>query len=68
MNLTPPEAPSLGITSDRPRITAAAYGDATHGYAIHLVNIGTTRPVTLTGLPASLTQLYPTVTDGSRAT
>jgi O-glycosyl hydrolase len=66
MNLTPPEAPSLGITSDRPRITAAAYGDAAHGYAIHLVNTGTTRTVTLTGLPATLTQLYPTITDGTR--
>ena len=66
MNLTPPEAPSLGITSDRPHITAAAYGDATHGYAIHIVNTGTTRTVTLTGLPATLTQLYPTVTDGTR--
>jgi O-glycosyl hydrolase len=66
LNLTPPEAPSLGITSDRPRITAAAYGDATHGWAIHIVNTGTTRAVTITGLPASLTRLYPTITDGTR--
>jgi hypothetical protein len=66
LNLTPPEAPSLGIASDRPRVTAAAYGDAAHGYAIHLVNIGTTRAVTLTGLPASLTRLYPTITDATR--
>ena len=66
LNLTPPEAPSLDIASDRPRITAAAYGDPTHGYAIHLVNIGTTRPVTITGLPATLTQLYPVITDGAR--
>jgi hypothetical protein len=66
LNLTPPEAPSLGIAADRPRITAAAYGDAAHGWAIHLVNIGTTRAVTLTGLPASLTLLYPTVTDAAR--
>ena len=66
LNLTPPEAPSLGITSDRPRITAAAYGDAAHGWAIHIVNTGTTRAVTVTGLPASLTQLYPTITDATR--
>jgi hypothetical protein len=66
LNLTPPEAPSLGITSDGARLTVAAYGDATHGYAIHLVNIGTTRTVTISGLPAGLTQLYPTVTDGAR--
>ena len=66
LNLTPPEAPSLDITGDHPRITAAAYGDTAHGYAIHLVNIGTTRPVTITGLPASLTQLYPVITDSSR--
>ena len=66
LNLTPPEAPSLDITGDHPRLTAAAYGDPVHGYAIHLVNIGTTRPVTITGLPASLTQLYPVITDSSR--
>jgi hypothetical protein len=66
LNLTPPEAPSLGIAGDHPRITAAAYGDTTHGYAIHLVNTGTTRAVTLTGLPASLRQLYPTMTDATR--
>jgi hypothetical protein len=66
LNLTPPEAPSVGITSDRPRITTAAYGDTTHGYAIHIVNIGTTRPVTIQGLPASVTQLYPTITDSAR--
>jgi hypothetical protein len=66
LNLTPPEAPSLDITGEHPRLTAAAYGDTPHGYAIHLVNIGTARPVTITGLPASLTQLYPTITDGAR--
>ena len=66
LNLTPPEAPSLGIAGDRPRITTAAYGDATHGYAIHIINTGATRPITLTGLPAALTQLYPTVTDATR--
>jgi hypothetical protein len=65
-NLTPPEAPSLGIAGDRPRITTAAYGDATHGYAIHIINTGATRPITLTGLPAALTQLYPSVTDATR--
>ncbi len=66
LNLTPPEAPSLGIAGEHPRLTAAAYGDAGHGWAIHLVNTGTTRTVTLTGLPASLTMLYPTVTDAAR--
>ena len=66
LNLTPPEAPSLGITSDRPRITAAAYGDDTHGYAIHLVNTGATRVVTITGLPDSLKQFYVSVTDATR--
>jgi hypothetical protein len=66
LNLTPPEAPSLDISSGRPRIAAAAYGDAARGYAIHLVNTGTTRPLTLTGLPVSLTQLYPTITDATR--
>ncbi len=66
LNLTPPSAPSLGITTDRPHLTAAAYGDDHDGYAIHLVNTGATRPVTLTGLPTALTALYPTVTDGTR--
>jgi hypothetical protein len=66
LNLTPPEAPSLDITGEHPRLTAAAYGDTTHGFAIHLVNTGTTRPVTITGLPASVTQLFPVATDSSR--
>jgi hypothetical protein len=66
LNLTPPAAPSLGITSDRPRLTAAAYGDDRDGYAIHLVNTGAARPVTLTGLPVTLKQLYPSLTDGTR--
>jgi len=66
LNLTPPAAPSLGLTGDHPRLTAAAYGDDQHGWAIHLVNTGSTRDVTVTGLPATLTQLYPTLTDGTR--
>jgi hypothetical protein len=66
LNLTPPAAPSLAITTDRPRLTVAAYGDDHDGYAIHLVNTGAARPVTLTGLPATLPQLYPSVTDGTR--
>jgi hypothetical protein len=44
----------------------AAYGDDRDGYAIHLVNTGAARPVTLTGLPTTLSQLYPSVTDGTR--
>jgi hypothetical protein len=66
LNLTPPEAPSLAVAGDRPRVIAAAYGDTTHGYAIHLVNTGTTRAVTINGLPSSLTRLYPTITDATR--
>ncbi len=66
MSLAPPEAPSVPIDADRPGITAAAYGDAVHGYAIHLINTGATRQVTLKGLPPGLKQLFPTVTDGTR--
>jgi hypothetical protein len=66
LNLSPPEAPWLAIASDRPRITTAAYGDPAHGYAIHVINTGSTRTVTLTGLPVALTQLYPNVTDATR--
>jgi len=66
LDLTPPTAPSLAVKSDRPRLTVAAYGDERDGYAIHLVNTGATRPVTLTGLPTTLSQLYPSVTDATR--
>jgi hypothetical protein len=45
-------------------ITVAAMGDPSTGrYAIHLVNNGTTRKVTLTGLPSSLRKLQVWITD-----
>ena len=48
----------MPVSCDRVNVTAAALGDNnTRVYAVHLVNNGTTRMVTLTGLPASVKQL-----------
>ncbi|HEX8425191.1 hypothetical protein [Hymenobacter sp.] len=65
---TPAGLAALPLTVDRPHVVGAALGSATQGqYAFHLVNDGTTRQVTLTGLPTNLRKLYPYVTDRSRA-
>ena len=58
LSITPPNLFAMPISCDRPNISCAALGDNNKGvYAVHLVNNGTTREVTLTGLPASVKQL-----------
>ncbi len=66
LDLTPSEAPWLAASVDRPHLTVAAYGDDMHGYAIHLINTGAAREVTLTGIPASIKELHQFVTDEHR--
>jgi hypothetical protein len=59
LSITPKGLFAMPITCDRPNITSAALGDNSRGvYAVHLVNNGPTRMVTLTGLPAKLKQFH----------
>ncbi|MGN6637551.1 MAG: hypothetical protein ACTHJ8_01460, partial [Mucilaginibacter sp.] len=52
---TPKDLSYMSISVDKDEISCAALGDNTsHTYAIHLVNNGTSRQVTLTGLPAGV--------------
>lgn len=61
---TPPDVAYLPLTANRPNITCAALGNPARGvYAVHVVNGGATRPVTLTGLPARVKTLRCYVTD-----
>ncbi len=70
LDLTPPGTPFLPLLGDAPtppaNLTRAAYGNAEKGYAIHLLNTGAPRDLTLTGLPASLKELRVFVTDAMR--
>ena len=64
---TPEGLFAMPISSDQPGITCAALGDNDKGtYAIHLVNNGATREVTLSGLPESVKRLQVYVTDPNR--
>lgn len=57
LSITPKGLFAMPITSDRPDVSCAALGDNDKKvYAVHMVNNGTERKVTLTGLPASLKQ------------
>lgn len=59
---------ALPLTPDRPNVAAAALGNNRQDvYAVHLVNNGATRQVTLTGLPASVRKLRVFTTDHARA-
>ncbi|MGI4832650.1 MAG: hypothetical protein ACRYFK_04235 [Janthinobacterium lividum] len=64
---TPAGVAYLPLTTSRPNITCAALGNPAKGvYAVHVVNSGATRPVTLTGLPAGVNSLRIYVTDKTR--
>jgi hypothetical protein len=64
---TPPNVFYLPAKCDRPGLTCTAFGDILTGvYAVHVVNTGAARPITLTGLPAEVKQLRMWVTDGQR--
>lgn len=61
---TPKGLHFMSISSNRSNVTSAALGnDKTNVYAIHLVNNGPTRKVTLRGLPKSVHWLQMYVTD-----
>ncbi len=63
---TPKDLHFIPITSNRADITCAAMGNNEKGiYAIHLVNNGTTRKATLTGLPDKVHTLQIYVTDST---
>ncbi len=65
LSITPKGLFAMPISCDRPNISVAALGDNTKSvYAVHLVNNGTGRKVTLTGLPLDVKQLqiYTTTT------
>jgi hypothetical protein len=67
LDATPPGSAALPITCDKPAIYACAFADAGQGvYAVHLVNNGATRPVTISGFPDSVSQLQVFVTDAAR--
>jgi hypothetical protein len=61
---TPPNVAYLPLTASRPDISCAALGNPAAGvYAVHVVNNGATRPVTLTGLPTQVKTLRCYATD-----
>ncbi len=67
LGATPKGLLAMPITSDSPHVTAAAMGNnAKATYAIHLVNNGATREVTLNGLPKKVKSLRIYVTDQER--
>lgn len=64
---TPKDVAYLPLTTDRPNVSCAALGNPGRGvYALHVVNNGATRPVTLAGLPAGVKSLRVYVTDPTR--
>lgn len=64
---TPKDVAYLPLTANQPNVTCAALGNPGAGvYAVHVVNNGATRPVTLTGLPAQVKTLHCYVTDHRR--
>jgi len=58
LSITPKGLYAMPITSSKADVSCAALGDNSKGaYAIHLVNNGSKRKVTLTGLPAGVKEL-----------
>ena len=67
LGATPAGALALPITSDRPDVTVAAFGDPAHNrYALHIVNRGNQRSAVLTGLPESVTAWRRFITNAHR--
>jgi hypothetical protein len=55
LGATPAGSLSLPLATDRPEVTAAAFGaPANNRYALHIVNMGNRRPAVLAGLPGSV--------------
>jgi hypothetical protein len=67
LGATPAGAFSLPLITDRPEVTAAAFGDpARTRYALHIVNRGNQRSTVLTGLPEPVTRWRRFITDAQR--
>jgi hypothetical protein len=65
---TPKDVAFMPLSSDGANLSCAALGNAAQNvYAVHLVNQGATRKVTLAGLPAKVKTLRLYVTDQKRA-
>jgi hypothetical protein len=65
---TPAGLRVMPLQGDHPLISCAALGDKGKGlYALHLVNNGATRQVTLSGLPAGVKGFRIYITDAGRA-
>ncbi|MFD1875147.1 hypothetical protein [Hymenobacter bucti] len=65
---TPLDVAYLPLTANRPDIACAALGNpAKNVYAVHVVNNGATRQITLGGLPAGVKRLRCYVTDPTRS-
>lgn len=65
---TPSDVAYLPLTASQPNIVCAALGNpAKQVYAVHVVNNGATRQVTLGGLPAAVKRLRCYVTDPTRS-
>jgi hypothetical protein len=64
---TPKDLRAMPISSDKPDVSVAALGDNSSSvYAVHLVNNGATRSVTLSGIPDHVKSLKMVVTDKNR--
>jgi len=64
---TPAGSVAMPVVYDRPGIACAAFGYVAKGIiAVHIVNDGATRPISLSGLPDSLKELRVYITDGQR--
>ena len=67
LSSTPEGLFAMPVVCDKPEITCAALGDNTKGvYAIHLVNNGTTREITLSGIPVMVKRMQMFISDKNR--
>jgi hypothetical protein len=66
-NLAPAGSRWISAESSNGLVLPAAFVEKTTGlYTVHMVNDGASRPVTLSGLPASVTKLIVYITDKTR--
>ncbi len=66
LGMTPAGSPALPVTCDKSVVIPCAFGDAVHGYTVHVINPGPTRIATVSGFPANVRELRLYVTDAQR--